>query len=72
MNDVGYKAADGSTALHFACEYGRIARAKSLIGKGVPVNAVTTLGITPLHMASRHGHDLIVKHLLAAGADYTL
>uniref|UniRef100_A0A915Q4H6 Uncharacterized protein n=1 Tax=Setaria digitata TaxID=48799 RepID=A0A915Q4H6_9BILA len=68
-HDIGYQAADGSTALHFACEYGRIARTKSLIAKGIPVNAVTSCGITALHMASRHGHDLIVKHLLTAGAD---
>uniref|UniRef100_A0A8R1XRX1 ANK_REP_REGION domain-containing protein n=1 Tax=Onchocerca volvulus TaxID=6282 RepID=A0A8R1XRX1_ONCVO len=71
-HDIGYQTTDGSTALHFACEYGRIARLKSLIAKGVSVNAATNQGITALHMASRHGHDLIVKHLLGAGADYNM
>uniref|UniRef100_A0A183EII6 ANK_REP_REGION domain-containing protein n=1 Tax=Gongylonema pulchrum TaxID=637853 RepID=A0A183EII6_9BILA len=73
MNDVNSRSADGSTALHFACEYGRIARAKALIAKGIPVDAATsTHGVTALHMASRHGHDLIVKHLLVAGAQCNL
>ncbi|MCP9263408.1 hypothetical protein DINM_006210 [Dirofilaria immitis] len=71
-HNIGCQTSDGSTALHFACEYGRIARSKSLIAKGVSVNATTNQGITALHMASRHGHDLIVKHLLAAGADYNI
>ncbi|KAL3989492.1 Ankyrin repeats (3 copies) family protein [Acanthocheilonema viteae] len=71
-HDIGYQTADGNTALHFACQFGRIARSKSLIAKGVPVNAVTNQGVSALHMASRHGYDLIVKHLLGAGADCNL
>ncbi|VIO88614.1 ankyrin repeat domain protein 28, putative [Brugia malayi] len=71
-HEIGYQSTDGSTALHFACQYGRIARSKSLIAKDIPVNAATIQGVTPLHMASRHGHDLIVKHLLGAGADCSL
>ncbi|VDN05740.1 unnamed protein product [Thelazia callipaeda] len=66
------QSADGSTALHFACEHGRIARTKILLARRVPVNIFTEHGLTPLHMACRHGHDLIVKHLLAAGADCNL
>ncbi|EFO20169.2 hypothetical protein LOAG_08321 [Loa loa] len=71
-HEIGYQTADGSTALHFACQYGRISRSKSLIAKGAPINAATNQGVTALHMASRHGHDLIVKHLLGAGADCSL
>lgn len=71
-HDIGYQTADRNTALHFACQYGRIARLKSLIAKGAPVNTMTNQGVTPLHISSRHGHDLIVKHLLGAGADCSL
>lgn len=71
-HEIGQQTADGSTALHLACQYGRIARLKALIGKGIPVNAVTNQGATALHIASRYGHELIVKHLLSAGADASL
>lgn len=67
--DINYRALDGSTALHFAAEYGRIARIKSLVARGAQIDATTKYGVTAMHIAARHGHDLIVKHLLNSGAN---
>ena len=61
---------DGMTALHWAAERGDSAKAISLLGAGVDVNAVTRIGAyTPLHIAARTASTPIVRALLAAGAD---
>ncbi|VDN31722.1 unnamed protein product [Gongylonema pulchrum] len=68
MNDVNSRSADGSTALHFACEYGRIARAKALIAKDFFFKK-TKSGHTPLHLAALHGYVNVVRTLCNNGAD---
>lgn len=40
-----------------------------LLGAGSLVDAVTTSGSTALHSAASNGHDEVVQHLVAAGAD---
>uniref|UniRef100_A0A183U7Q2 ANK_REP_REGION domain-containing protein n=1 Tax=Toxocara canis TaxID=6265 RepID=A0A183U7Q2_TOXCA len=70
--NVGQRSADGSTALHYACEFGRIARTKMLVEKGASVNELNADGISPLHVAARFGHDIITKFLLDSGANVNL
>uniref|UniRef100_A0A9J2PCU4 Ion transport domain-containing protein n=1 Tax=Ascaris lumbricoides TaxID=6252 RepID=A0A9J2PCU4_ASCLU len=70
--NIAQRSGDGSTALHYACEFGRIARTKMLVDRGAPVNAVNEEGISPLHVAARFGHDIIARFLIESGADLDL
>lgn len=63
---------DGYTALHLACIFGRIMRAKLLIDRGANVNAKTNSGFTPLHIAIQNCLDIVVKHLIEANADVNM
>ncbi len=68
--DVNQAQGDGSTALHWACGYGRRETAELLIAKGADVNAAEGgFGRTPLHWASIRGHKEVVSLLLEKGAD---
>lgn len=40
-----------------------------LLAAGSLVDGVTTSGSTALHSAASNGHDEVVQHLVAAGAD---
>lgn len=51
-----------------ACENGRTAAARLLLGAGADANAADADGWTPLAFAARFGHLDIVKELLDAVA----
>lgn len=48
---------------------GNVAATELLIQAGAEVDAKTTMGQTPLHFASRHGHYDVTEALLRCGAD---
>ncbi len=70
--DVNLAQGDGMTALHWAAEHGDQALAQVLVAAGANPAAVTRVGrYTPLHVAAKGGHHLVVRTLLdvkAAGA----
>lgn len=48
--------------------HGRFARAETLLGFSSEVDAVDKEGFSALHIASRYGHELLVRSLISAGA----
>ncbi|XP_051978436.1 ankyrin repeat domain-containing protein SOWAHB [Xyrauchen texanus] len=50
------------TALHWAAKQGRVEIADMMAGSGADVNQ--RAGYTALHLASLHGHDQIIRHLI--------
>jgi ankyrin repeat protein len=56
------------TQLHMATADGDIEQIKSLISKGVDVNAKDDRGMTPLHEAADYGQKEVAKVLIARGA----
>lgn len=54
--DMGvYKSADvGSMPLHYASEAGHAEVVKLLLASGAPVNALSSVGTTPLILAAKH------------------
>ncbi len=68
--DVNVPEGDGMTALHWAAEHGDSAMTSTLLRAHANVKATTRIGsYTPLELASRSGSPVVVKALLAAGAD---
>jgi ankyrin repeat protein len=67
--DVLAPAADGSQALHFAIETGRIDVVEMLLAAGADVEAATRNRVTPLALAAIAGDAGIIDALLAAGAE---
>ena len=58
------------TALHSACESGDIFTVRRLIGnEGVSIQVADSHGLSPLHVASKRGHSVVVGELLRRGAD---
>lgn len=56
----------GATALHLACHYGRFNSVKTLCDLGADIISQTTVKkYTPLHIAIKQGHILIVRYLLS-------
>jgi uncharacterized protein len=64
-------SADGWTALHLACFFGRDACAQWLLAQGSPVNATSrnAVGNRPLHSAAAGRHRAASALLLAHGAE---
>ena len=61
------------TDIWLACKEGNLDIVRIMIREGQNENEKThTMGNTPLHIASRNGHYLIVKYLLEQGADTQL
>ena len=58
-----------ATALHRACEKGRLQMVILLVGKGASIHLVNNGLKTPLHVACRHGHTDVCIFLLDRGAD---
>jgi len=67
--DVNAAQPDGSTALHWAADYGDARTAAALIAAGAHPNVRTDTGMTPLALACQSGNAELVKRLLDAGAD---
>ena len=68
--DPNAAQADGLTGLHWAALNDQLEIAQLLLYAGATVKPVTRVGgYTPLHLASRAGHDAIVRALLEAGAE---
>lgn len=59
---------DRTTALHMACESGRIENARVLLEWGADMHASTFLGDTPLHIACAFGFGDIVRALIESHA----
>lgn len=71
-NEIGTKPAEVSKEaelLHQAAMVGDVNQVKSLISKGVDVNAKNRLGWTPLHNALWYGHKAIVELLIDKGSN---
>ncbi|GLB45329.1 hypothetical protein LshimejAT787_2100890 [Lyophyllum shimeji] len=56
------------TALHFAATSGNNELVDVLLEVGADIDACTRMGVTPLSLASWHGHEPIVRSLLDNGA----
>jgi ankyrin repeat protein len=68
--DVNGAQGDGMTALHWAAAHGNQEIAELLLAAGAHPDAVTRIGRhTPLHVAARGGHHLVVRRLVDAKAD---
>ncbi|EDQ86137.1 uncharacterized protein MONBRDRAFT_38518 [Monosiga brevicollis MX1] len=64
-----YKAENGVTPLHYACENGHAKVAEMLLKHGVDAEAKNMRGDTPLHNACLYGHVKLVEMLLKHGGD---
>ena len=55
--------------LHFACRMGAVLIVEALLAGGCNVNCAYSIRYTPLMVATKEGHEGIVKKLILAGAD---
>lgn len=67
--DVNTAQFDGTTALHWAVQYGNLDLVTRLIRAGAHVNTKNRYGIAPIWLAAVNGHEAVVEALLRAGAD---
>lgn len=68
----GLKDNDGRTALHWAAVFGRIKVARLLLANQAPLNALDTLGGTPLSEAAAQGYEEMVELFVNIGANVNL
>jgi len=54
--------------IHNAASTGNLNRVRALLNQGVPVNARSLTGWTPLHLAAYHGRLNVVEELIRRGA----
>lgn len=66
--DPGERAADGSTALHWATYRGDLELMRLLLARGAAVDAANDFGATPLSIAAVDADPAVIKLLLDAGA----
>lgn len=67
--DVKVRAADGSTALHFAARFGDESLVAALLKAGADANAANRYGVTPLMETAAAEPSAVASLLLKAGAD---
>ncbi|KAJ4286949.1 hypothetical protein N0V90_012829 [Kalmusia sp. IMI 367209] len=58
--------------LHVAAFWGLDETSSSLCDEGIDMNTRDSYGMTPLHLAARHGHLTVVRDLLERGADVNI
>jgi uncharacterized protein len=68
-HDPNARAADGSTALHWAVRAEDLAAVNALLRAGAQVSTPNALGVTPAYLAAESGNAAILQRLLDAGAD---
>jgi len=68
-HDVDSRAADGSTALHWAVRAEDLDTINALLRAGAHATVANALGVTPIYVAAEQGHAAILRRLLDAGAD---
>ncbi|XP_076466141.1 uncharacterized protein LOC143297609 [Babylonia areolata] len=66
--DLSARDCSGRTPLHLACLHNDVGAAKMISSRATP-NTKDFMGFTPLHSACEKGLAVLVKILLAAGAD---
>jgi ankyrin repeat protein len=67
--DVNATEPDGTTALHWAANWGDPGTVDLLIKAGAKVSAENRYGMRPLSVAAANGQARVIEKLLAAGAD---
>jgi ankyrin repeat protein len=67
--DVDARAADGTTALHWATRADSLETVELLLEAGADARAATPYDVTPLYLAAENGSAAVIAALLAAGAD---
>src|SRR5580658_3231866 len=67
--NVNARAADGTTALHWAVRADDSAMVASLLAAGADAKAQDRYGLTPVSLACSNANAVILKRLLDAGAD---
>ena len=68
-HDVDSRAADGSTALHWAVRAEDLETVNALLRAGAHATVANALGVTPVYVAAEKGNAAILRRLLDAGAD---
>ncbi|XP_066593408.1 death-associated protein kinase 1-like [Prorops nasuta] len=66
---LNVKDSNEDTLLHIACATGNEGMVALLIDSEIDLDASNMKGLTPLHVAARHGHINIVRYLCLAGCD---
>src|SRR5690242_17013887 len=67
--EVGARADDGTTPLHWATRADNFDTVKLLLDAGADASAADIYGVTPLYLAAENGSASIIAALLDAGAD---
>jgi ankyrin repeat protein len=67
--NVNARAADGTTALHWAVRADDLAKVESLLAAGADAKAQDRYGLTPVRLACENANAQILRRLLDAGAD---
>ncbi len=67
--NVNARAADGTTALHWAVHADDLAKVESLLAAGADAKAQDRYGLTPVRLACENANAQILRRLLDAGAD---
>ena len=68
-SSVNVRAADGTTALHWAVRAEDADTVNALLRAGAHVSVANALGVTPAYVAAENGNAAILRRLLDAGAD---